>query len=86
MGLDSSAYRLAMGWVVRGSKPGGGDIFCTCTNRPWGPPSLIYMGTGSFPGVNWLGRDVNHPTHLALGLKKEYSYTSIPSLGLHGLF
>jgi hypothetical protein len=25
-------------------------------------------------------------THLVLRLKKEYSYTSTPTLGLHGLF
>jgi len=25
-----SVQRLAMGWMVRGSNPGGGQIFCTC--------------------------------------------------------
>jgi len=24
-----------------GSNPGGGEIFCTCPDRPWGPPSLL---------------------------------------------
>jgi len=32
------------------------------------------MGTGSFPGVKWPGSSVDHPLHLALRLKKEYSY------------
>ena len=32
-------------------KPVGGEIFRTCPDRPWGPPSLLYNGTGSFPGV-----------------------------------
>jgi hypothetical protein len=32
------------------------------------------------------GRGVDHPPHLAPRLKKECSYTSIPLLGLRGLF
>ena len=44
------------------------------------------MGTGSFPGVKRPGRGVDHPPHLAPSLKKEYSYTSTPYLGLRGLF
>jgi hypothetical protein len=30
-------YRL-----VWGSNPTGGEIFCTCPDWPWGPPSLLY--------------------------------------------
>ena len=45
------------------------------------------MGAGSSPVVKWLGRGVDHPSPpLAPRLKKEYSYTSTPSLGLRGLF
>jgi hypothetical protein len=33
-----------------GSNPGGGEIFRTCPDRPWGPPSLLYNGYGVFPG------------------------------------
>ena len=29
--------------------PVGGEIFRTCTNRPWGPPSLVYDGYRVFP-------------------------------------
>jgi hypothetical protein len=36
-------------WVVRGSNPGGGEIFCTRPDRPWGPPSLLYNGYRVFP-------------------------------------
>jgi hypothetical protein len=46
-----SYHRLATGWTVRGSNPGGGEICRTCPDRPWGPPSLLYNGTGSFAGV-----------------------------------
>ena len=41
---------LATGWTVRGSNPGGGEIFLTCPGRPWGPPSLLYNGYRVFPG------------------------------------
>jgi hypothetical protein len=34
-----------------GSNPGGGDIFCTCPDRPWVPPSLLYNGYRIFPGA-----------------------------------
>jgi len=27
-----------------------GEIFCTCPDRPWGPPSLLYNRYGVFPG------------------------------------
>ena len=41
---------VLMGWTVRGSNPGGDDIFRTCPERPWGTPSLLYNGYGLFPG------------------------------------
>jgi hypothetical protein len=27
-----------------GSNPGGGEIFRTCSDQPWGPPSLLIKG------------------------------------------
>jgi hypothetical protein len=43
-----------------GSNPGGGDIFRTCPNRPWGPRSLLYNGYRVFPGGNVRpGRDAD---------------------------
>jgi len=44
------------------------------------------MGTGLSREVKWLGRGVDHLPHLALRLKKEYSYTSTLHLVLRGLF
>jgi len=41
------------------------------------------MGTGLFPGVKRLGMVLTTQSHLAPRLKKEYSYTSIPPLGLY---
>ena len=43
------------------------------------------MGTASVPGVKRPVRDVDHP-HLPPTLKKEWSYTSTPPLGLCGMF
>jgi hypothetical protein len=48
---------------------------------PGAHPASYTMGTGSFPGVKRPRRGV-----LAPRLKKEWSYTSIPLLGLRGLF
>ena len=33
-----------------GSSPDGGEIFRTSSDRPWGPPSLLYNGYRVFPG------------------------------------
>jgi hypothetical protein len=44
------------------------------------------MDTGPFPGIKLPGRGVDHPPQLAPRLKKEYSYTSTPPLGLRNLF
>ena len=43
-------YLLATGWAVRGSNPGGGEIFRTRPDRPSGPPSLLYNGYRVSPG------------------------------------
>jgi hypothetical protein len=46
---------LATGWTVRGSNPGGDEIFRTRLDRPWGPPSLLYNGYRVFPGSKAAG-------------------------------
>jgi hypothetical protein len=45
-GIAQSVQRLAM---VRGSNPGGSEIFRTRPDRAWGPPSLLYNGYRVFP-------------------------------------
>ena len=47
-----SAYRLATGWVVRVSKPGGGDIFKT---GPGSYPTAYKMGNASLLGCKAAG-------------------------------
>jgi hypothetical protein len=42
--------RLTMGWTVRGSNSGGGEIFRIHPDRHWGPTSLLYNTYRVFPG------------------------------------
>jgi len=43
-------YRSRYSWTVRGSNPGGGEIFRTRPDRPWGLPNFLYNGYRVFPG------------------------------------
>jgi hypothetical protein len=45
-----SSVGIAIGWTVRGSNLGGGEIFRTRPDRSWGPPSLLCNGYRVFPG------------------------------------
>jgi hypothetical protein len=66
---------------------GGGErFFATVQISPGAHPTSYTMGTGSFPEVKRPGRGVENPPHLEPRSKKEWSYTSIPPLGLRGLF
>jgi len=40
-GISPSELWLATGWTVRGSNPGGGEIFRTRPDRTWDLPSLL---------------------------------------------
>jgi hypothetical protein len=65
-GITQSVKRLATGWTVRSSNPGGDEIFRIRPDRLWGPPT---MATGSFPWVKRPDHDVDHTLHLAPRLK-----------------
>jgi hypothetical protein len=54
-GIAQSVQRLATGWTVRASNPGGGEIYQTRPDRPWGPPSLLYNAYRVFPGGKTAG-------------------------------
>jgi hypothetical protein len=60
--VAQSVQRLATGWTVWGSNPGGGEIFRTCPDRPWGPPSLLYNGYRVFRGGRKWPRRVADPS------------------------
>jgi hypothetical protein len=42
--ITTTIIRLATSWTVRGSNPGGCEIFHTRPDRPWVPPSLLCNG------------------------------------------
>ena len=62
-GIAQSVYRLATGWTVRGSNPGGGEIFRTLpvVTVPGAHTASYTMGTGSFQGDKRPGRGLDHP-------------------------
>jgi hypothetical protein len=46
-GIAQSVQRLAIGWTVRGSNPGGARFSATVQTGPWAHPASFTMGTGS---------------------------------------
>jgi len=85
--VHNSITRLATGWTVRASNPGGGEIFRTCPDRPWGPPSLLYNGYRVFPGGKERpGRDADpSPPSSAVGHERVELYLYSP-YGPYGLY
>ena len=58
---------------------GGGEIFCTRPNLPWGHSASYTMGAGSLPVAKRPGRGFDHPP-LCNAEIKELCYTSTPPL------
>ena len=85
--VAQSVYRLAMGWTVRGSNPGVGEIFRTCPGRPWSPLSLLYNGYRVFcGGKEQPGRDADpSPPSSGVGHERVELYLYSPC-GLYGLY
>jgi len=51
MGRDSSVSIVTRyGMDFQGIEPRRDEIFRTCPDRPWGPPSLLYKGYRVVPG------------------------------------
>jgi len=58
--------------MVWGSNPGVGEIFHSCPDWPWGPPSLLNNGYLVFPGgKERLGRDADPSPPSSAMVKKE---------------
>jgi hypothetical protein len=58
---DEKGFNTVQKWI-KGEKPrtdkknpGGGEIFSTRPDRPWGPPSLLYNGYRVIPGSKAAG-------------------------------
>jgi hypothetical protein len=78
--IAQSVKRLAAGWTVRGSNPGGGARFSAPVQTdPEAHPAFYTMATGSFPGVKRPGRGVDHPPPSSAEVKERvelYLYTT----------
>ena len=75
-----------MGWTVRGSNPGGGEIFHPRPDRSWGLPSLLYNGYRVYRGGKAArGVVLITHSHLSAEVMKGYGYTSTHPLGFRGL-
>jgi hypothetical protein len=71
-----------MGWTVQGSNTGGGEIFRTCPDWPWSPPSLLYNGYRVFPGgKEQLGCYADPSPPSSFAVMKEKGHTSTPPMG-----
>ena len=69
-----SSVGIATGYGLDG--PGiesrWGEIFRTCPDRPWGPPSLLYNGYRVFPGGKVRpGRDADPSPPSSTVVKKQ---------------
>jgi hypothetical protein len=75
-------------WTLRGSKPSKGDFpFPEMSRKAPGPPQILLSGCwGSFSGIDRPGREVNHLPSSGAEVKNEWSYTSSPSVNLHGMY
>ena len=84
-----SVVGIATGYGLDGpgSNPGGGEIFRTCPDWPWGPPSLLYNGYGVFTGgKDRPGRDADpSPPSSAVGHERVELYLYSP-YGPYGLY
>ena len=84
---QSVQRQATTGWTVRGSNPGGGEIFRTCPERPCDPPFLLYNEYRVFPGGKEKpGRDADpSPTSSAVGHERVELYLYSPH-GPYGLY
>jgi len=73
--------------MVRGLNHGGGEIFRTCQDWPWRPPSLLYNEYRVFPrGKERPGRDTDpSPPSNAIGHERVELYLYSP-YGPYGLY
>ena len=80
--VAQSVQRQATGWTARGSNPDGGEIFRTCPDRPWYPPSLLYNGYRFLTGCKKRPKLDADPSKISNAvIKKEHSYTSTLPMG-----
>jgi hypothetical protein len=84
-----SSVGIAIGYGLDGPEIESrwGEIFRTCPDRPWGPPSLLYNGYWVFPeGKERPGHDADpSPASNAVGHERVELYLYSP-YGPYGLY
>jgi len=84
-----SSFSIATGYGLDalGIESWWGEIFRTCPDWPWGPPSLLYNGYRVFPGgEEWPGCDTDpSPPSSAVGHERVELYLYSPC-GPYGLY
>ena len=82
-GIPQSVQRLATGWTVRGSNPGGGARFSAPLQTvPGAHPASYTMVTASLPGVKRSGRGVDNPPPSSAEVKERVELYIFYSSGL----
>ena len=77
--VAQSVQRLAAGWTVWGSNPGGGPDFPHLSIPVLGPIKVpVQCVPGSYPGVKRPGRGADHPPNLAPRLKNSRATPLLP--------
>jgi hypothetical protein len=72
---------------LHASYPGGGELSAPVKTGPGARPASYTVHTKSLArGQSGRGAALTTHPHLMSSLKKEWSYTSTPRVGLHGLF
>ena len=80
--IAQSVWRLATGWTVRGSNPGGGRDFPHLSRPTLGSTQPPVQWVRVFPGGKERpGRDADPSASSSAVVKKEQSYTSTPPMG-----
>ena len=78
-----SVFGIATGYGLDGLgiESRWGEIFRTCPDRPWGPPSLLYNGYWVFPGGKERpGRDADPSPLLVPCSRKSRAIPLLPLL------
>jgi hypothetical protein len=83
--LTSDVLRLATGWTVRGSNPGGGDNVYNLPRPALGPtqPPIQWIPS-LFPRVKQPGRGSDHPPAYRAEVNERVQLYLYSSFGLHG--
>jgi len=84
-------WRVRLSDLLRDGQSGdrisvGARFSANVQTGPGAHAASYTMGTGSFPGVKRPGVALTTHPHLAPRLRKEYSYTFTPPLGLGDMF